>query len=92
MSLRPLLWIAAGGVIAIALAREGRYAFGLLYCVLVLLTYGYSLRVNPTRPCWRCRGRGRFKGWFWTYGDHACPACDGSGRRERWGRRFIGGE
>lgn len=47
--------------------------------LIVTLCYASLCAVAPFGKCVRCRGdRGR-----------ACPACDGSGRRTRLGRRLY---
>jgi hypothetical protein len=47
--------------------------------MIVTLCYAGLCAAAPFGRCWRCGG---------TPG-RACPTCDGSGRRTRWGRRLY---
>jgi type IV secretory pathway VirB3-like protein len=59
--------------------------FGIV--VLVLVVVWLVLRVAPMfgrqKLCWRCRGKGYRKAWFW--GVNSCSTCGGKGIRPRVG-------
>jgi hypothetical protein len=91
MSLRHLGWLTFGGFIAWAISRgDGLWWVAPGYAVFVLISWVVSCRRNRTRPCWRCRGKGRHRGWFWDYSTRPCERCGASGRRPRLGTRLFG--
>jgi hypothetical protein len=51
------------------------------------LTIGYfaSIRLHPRIACRKCKGRGRFSGFIYTWAWRWCRKCLGSGRKVRWG-------
>jgi hypothetical protein len=60
----------------------------LLLIVVALLLWAGSLYFWPFAPCRRCEGTGRNGGSNrQRFGD--CPACDGSGRRMRFGAQAV---
>jgi hypothetical protein len=84
-----------GGFLGIA-GVLGLYAYGghswvplVGWVVLSIIGYWVSLFTNPDRRCWGCNGSSRFYGAVFGYASRACKYCGGSGRRPRWGRRFI---
>lgn len=65
----------------------GLVVFGVAICCMVC--YRISLSIHPYTNCPRCNGNGKNAGSTPTkYGP--CRKCGGSGRRERFGRRFLG--
>ena len=59
---------------------------GLVLAALVLaIGYFASIRLHPRINCRKCRGRGRFTGFIYTWTWRWCHKCLGSGRKVRWG-------
>jgi hypothetical protein len=64
--------------------------FLVLTAVVWLVGYSISLRLHPYTACPTCRGRGRHYGMVFRSNWRPCHACDGKGRRQRWGARWLG--
>ena len=51
--------------------------------------YGWSLRVHPWIPCWRCHGRGSHRDRVFRNARGSCKRCGGRGRLPRLGIRVL---
>jgi DnaJ-class molecular chaperone len=62
--------------------------------IVFIVAFGYylSLKIHPRTKCKRCDGSSRHYDLVYSERRQLCPACGGSGRRERLGTRlFFGG-
>jgi hypothetical protein len=84
-------WATITGVLYL-LGRNGDGWLPLVIWIPVSIAiYVGSLFTNPDRRCWGCNGKSRFFGTVFGYASRACKYCGGSGRRPRWGTKFISG-
>ena len=65
---------------------------GIVIIIGIIAVVGYfvSLRIHPLTKCTVCNGTGRHHGSVYTYAQRRCRKCGGSGRKERFGKRFFG--
>jgi hypothetical protein len=84
-------WAAVTGVLYFIGSGGGSWLWLVAWVPISLGLYIGSLYTNPDRRCWGCNGSSRFYGAVFSYASRACSYCGGSGRRPRWGRRFIDG-
>jgi hypothetical protein len=83
------LWAGITGVLYLIGQNGGGWVWLVAWVPLTLIGYIMSLYTNPDRRCWGCNGSSRFYGTVFGYASRKCTHCGGSGRRPRWGRRFI---
>lgn len=53
--------------------------------IAAFIVYWGSLKLNPYRFCWWCKGGKRRQDWIFGGAWGRCWICRGSGRRIRWG-------
>jgi DnaJ-class molecular chaperone len=65
---------------------------GIFILIIIVTVVGYfvSLRIHQLTRCGLCKGTGRHSGGVYTYASRRCRKCGGSGRKERFGKRFFG--
>ena len=57
--------------------------------VVVGGVYFVSLLLNPMVTCRKCHGKPRPRGWLFSYAQHFCPRCEGTGLQARLGRKIL---
>jgi DnaJ-class molecular chaperone len=65
---------------------------GFIVIIGIIFLFGYylSLKAHPFTKCKHCNGRGKFNGTgLYSYAHGRCRKCGGSGRKDRFGVRFL---
>ena len=59
--------------------------------IVFIAAFGYylSLKIHPQTRCKRCDTSSRHYDLIYSERRHLCPACGGSGRRQRLGVRLF---
>jgi hypothetical protein len=57
--------------------------------ILILVGYLASVYLHPFRSCRWCKASGKHWGAIYAYSHRPCVHCGGSGRRPRFGTKFV---
>lgn len=60
-----------------------------IIAVIAAVVYGVSLRLNPLRACWWCKGSKRHHSSLFRGARGRCWFCKGTGEKPRFGVRLF---
>ena len=63
--------------------------FIIIMAIIAIFGYYVSLKIHPLTKCRMCDGRARHYGTVYTYAFRRCRKCGGTGRKDRFGVRFV---